>query len=121
MKLWKRIVFTLISIVWGFVSLDYLYLSYRFMVGHDQILAKYPFSIYVSILIGVILFILWFLIMGIYLSVIRHFSNAVDLLEHDPKTGQEKVHHRWFDGIVQLAFVLSGAVFRWIYLLYFVF
>lgn len=36
MKLWKRIMFSVVSIIWGFASLDYLYYAFRLMTGKTR-------------------------------------------------------------------------------------
>ena len=36
MKLWKRIMISVVSIIWGFASLDYLYYAFRLMTGKTR-------------------------------------------------------------------------------------
>ena len=44
MKLWKRIMFSVVSIIWGFASLDYLYYAFRLMTGKTRSDGSYAVS-----------------------------------------------------------------------------
>lgn len=65
---------------------------------------------------GISLFLIWFLLMAIYTLFLRSISPKIDLIEEDSKTGEKKVRRKWFDVILQYAFVVSGLMLRWGYL-----
>ena len=60
MKLWKRIMFSVVSIIWGFASLDYLYYAFRLMTGKTRSDGSYDLPRDgAAQLAGVALFLLW--------------------------------------------------------------
>lgn len=72
-------------------------------------------------LLGAGMFLLWFIVIAFYFYIIRKSSNQIDLIEADRKTGREKVKRKWFDTILQAAFILTGMLVRWCYLILFYF
>ena len=67
MKLWKRIMFSVVSIIWGFASLDYLYYAFRLMTGKTRSDGSYDLPRDgAAQLAGVALFLLWFLVVWIF-------------------------------------------------------
>ena len=67
MKLWKRIMFSVVSIIWGFASLDYLYYAFRLMTGKTRSDGSYDLPRDgAAQLAGVALFLLWFLVVWMY-------------------------------------------------------
>ncbi len=122
MKWWKRILFAVISLVWGYVSLDYLYLALCLISDRqDSIAIAWIKKEGLMQLIGFILFVLWLIMMVVYTRLLMHHSPQINLIETDEKTGDEKVKHKYFDIIMQYAFVLTGIFCRWAYLLLFYF
>lgn len=67
-------------------------------------------------LAGIAFFVIWFLIMAVYTLFIKSISPKIDLVEEDLKTGERKIRRRWFEVILQYAFILSGLLLRWSYL-----
>lgn len=119
MKWWKRIIFSVISLVWGFCSLDYLYYAFQLMTNKKNQTGEYhPKEDGVMQLLGIILLLLWFVILSFYYYLIRKSSNQIDLVEADEKTGKEKVKRKWFDTALQIAFLLTGLLLRWGYLIF---
>lgn len=117
MKWWKRLVCTIISLVWGFVSLDYLYLAFRFLTngGNAENYTPDLQSVLLQF-VGAGLFLIWLLLMAVYTRFLRKLSWKMDVVEKDNKTGEEKVRRKWFDLILQYACILSGILIRWGYL-----
>lgn len=122
MKWWKRSVFSAISVIWGYCSLDYLFYAFQLLANKRNHTRQYhPEEDGVMQLLGAGLFLLWFVVMAFYFYLIRKSSNQIDLIEADRKTGREKVRRKWFDTILQAAFILTGMLVRWGYLMLFYF
>lgn len=122
MKLWKRVVFSVISLVWGFISLDYLYLAYRMLTGADSTAQTYrPVSDGMRQLLGAGMFLLWFFIMAVYIWLIKRSTIQIDLLEQDADTGKPKLRRRWFDLVLQGGWLFTGLILRWCYLVFILF
>ena len=63
MKQWKRILFSVISLVWGFVSLDYLIYAFEMLTGSRRSNVAYsPKADGIYQLLGFGMFLLWFII-----------------------------------------------------------
>ncbi len=122
MKLWKRVVFSVISLVWGFISLDYLYLAYRMLTGADSTAQTYqPVSDGMRQLLGAGMFLLWFFIMAVYIWLIKRSAIQIDLLEQDADTGKPKLRRKWFDLVLQGGWLFTGLILRWCYLVFILF
>ncbi len=119
MKWWKRIIFSIISILWGYISLDYLFYAFQLLANTKNGTKVYhPQEDGLLQLIGTGMFLLWFFIDAFYFYLIRKSSNKIDLIEADKKTGKEKIKRRWFDFVFQLALLITGLFLRWCYLIY---
>lgn len=122
MKRWKRILFSAISLTWGYVSLDYLYYAYRLVARADQNASAYrlesdgPWQI-----LGVGMFLLWFVILAAYHWLIQKSTFQIDLVEQDEQTGEPRIHRKWFDSLLQYGMILTGAILRWCYLVFILF
>lgn len=116
---WKRLIFSIISLVWGFVSLDYLYYAFSKLTNAKGRPENYvPKSDGIMQLLGLIMFIFWFFITALYFLMLRKSSPRIDVVEEDYKTGKQKVKKKWFDIVLQAAFILTGAILRWAYIVY---
>ncbi len=119
MKWWKRLIFSVISVLWGYVSLDYLYYAFQLLANAKNVEKVYhPEKDGLMQLLGAGLFLLWFVIIAFYMHLIRKASNQIDLVEANRKTGKEKVKRRWFDVMFQTALILTGLLLRWCYLIF---
>lgn len=118
LKWWKRLIFTVISLVLGFCSLDYLYYAYKRLTYVSKGTAEGIGKDSLSWLIGIGMFFLWFFIVGLYFFIVRHFSMKVSIIEEDVATGKQHVRHKWGDIILQAACILTGLILRWAYVLY---
>lgn len=122
MKLWKRIVFSVVSIIWGFASLDYLYYAFRLMTGMTRNGGTYDLPKDGAVqLAGIALFLLWFLVVWVYFWLIRRNTVQISMIEENPTTGKRRVRHKWFDTLLQIAMIVTGALLRWCYVVVFVF
>ena len=112
MKLWKRIMFSVVSIIWGFASLDYLYYADgSYDLPRDG----------AAQLAGVALFLLWFLVVWMYFRLIRRNTVQISMIEENPTTGRQRVRHKWFDTLLQIVMIVTGTLLRWSYVVVFVF
>lgn len=117
MNWWKRLVFSIISLIWGFISLDYLYLAFGLLIGDRTGTGSFHVrQEFLMKLEGIGLFLIWFLIMAVYTLFLRSISPQIDLIEEDYNTGERKIKRKWFDVILQYMFVISGLLLRWAYL-----
>lgn len=119
MRWWKRLVFSIISLVWGYISLDYLYYAFSKLVnskGSPEYYAPESDGLYQ--LIGLAMFLLWFSITAGYLFIIKKSSNQVDIIEEDYKTGRQTYKKKWADIVLQVAFIITGLILRWGYVVY---
>lgn len=122
MKRWKRIVFSVISLVWGFVSLDYLYRAYLLLTGADTNAQTYQLSSDgMRQVLGAGMFLFWFFILAVYIWLIRKSGFQIDLLEQDQKTGEPKVRRKYFDLVLQGGLIVTGLILRWCYLVFILF
>lgn len=122
MKQWKRILFSILSLIWGYVSLDYLYYAYRLLTSAERNAENYRLGVdSLRQLLGVGMFLLWFVILAVYAWLIRKASIQIDLLEPDKRTGKPKIHRKWFDLLMQGGLLLTGGLLRWCYLLFVLF
>lgn len=119
MKWWKRLIFSVISLIWGACSLDYLIFAFQLLTANREASATYsPKTDGIFQLLGVGMFLLWFLIIAFYFFIIRKSSIQIDLVEKDEKHGDERVRRRWFDLAFQIGLILSGMIIRWCYLIF---
>lgn len=119
MKWWKRLIFSIISVLWGYASLDYLFYAFQLLANTKNAEKIYrPEKDGLMQLLGAGLFLLWFVIITLYIYLIRRTSNQIDLVEANRKTGKEKVKRRWFDFMFQAALLLTGLLLRWCYLIF---
>lgn len=119
MKWWKRVVFSVVSIILGYCSLDYLFYAFQLLANKKNQSGEYrPGEDGVQQLLGAGLFFLWFVILAFYFYLIKKSSNQIDLIEADSKTGRERIKRKWFDKVLQVAFLLTGMLLRWGYLIF---
>lgn len=122
MKWWQRIFFSAASLIGGFISLDYLYFAFGLLTNSRPNSSYHSSQQGILIqLAGAALFLVWFLLMAVYTRFLRSVSLKIDYMEKDSRTGKQKVKRKWFDLILQYAFMLTGAVLRWGYLKLFLF
>lgn len=122
MKLWKRIMFSVVSIIWGFASLDYLYYAFRLMTGKTRSDGSYDLPRDgAAQLAGVALFLLWFLVVWMYFRLIRRNTVQISMIEENPTTGRQRVRYKWFDTLLQIVMIVTGTLLRWSYVVVFVF
>lgn len=118
MKRWKRILFSGISLIWGYVSLDYLYYAFRLLAGADRNAQTYRLETDgLRQILGVGMFLLWFIILAAYGWLIRKSSFQIDFVEQDERKGEPRIRRKWFDLLLQGGMILTGAVLRWCYLI----
>lgn len=97
--------------------MDYLYYAFLLLTGAGRFGAEYePQKDGVLQIAGAALFLLWFVIIAVYFWLIRRSTVQIDLIEEDPKTGISRVKRKWFDIVLQGAFLLTGIFLRWCYL-----
>ena len=119
MKWWKRLLFSVISFLLGFASLDYLIHAFQLLVNTSNETGKYNLQKDApGQLFGALLFLLWFVVIFFYYFLIRKSSNQIDMIVRDKKTGKDKIQKKWFDLIFQTALLLTGIFLRWCYLIY---
>lgn len=117
MKWWKRLIFSVISLIWGYISVDYLYFSFGLLSNNRTDLVADSLEKQIVLqLAGAGLFLFWFFLMGIYTGFLRKVSFKIDFIEKDPRTGRQKVKQKWFDIVLQYIIVLTGMILRWGYL-----
>ncbi|MDE7051476.1 MAG: hypothetical protein K2O92_00995, partial [Lachnospiraceae bacterium] len=69
-------------------------------------------------LLGFGMFLLWFFITAGYFFIIKKASAQIDLIEEDYKTGKQKFKKKWTDIVLQAAFIITGIILRWGYVVY---
>lgn len=129
MKWWKRLILSIISLGWGFVSLDYLYLAFcyltlrnspEFLKAWHLMADKVSWQALLCEVLGGGMLVLWGLILVFYIWLIRRMSPKADIIEKDP-SGREIPWHKWLDVVFQLAMLVTGVILRWAYLCLFYF
>ena len=112
----------MLSIIWGFASLDYLYYAFRLMTGKTRSDGSYDLPRDgAAQLAGVALFLLWFLVVWMYFRLIRRNTVQISMIEENPTTGRQRVRHKWFDTLLQIVMIVTGTLLRWSYVVVFVF
>ena len=117
MKWWKRLILSIISLVWGYISMDYLYIALGNLTGtriHQH--AGETTETFLWQLAGFGMFLLWLLILAAYTALIRFLSPKIDLVEVDEKEKNPKVKRKVFDIIFQYGIIVTGILIRWAYL-----
>ena len=119
MKWWRRLIFSIISLVLGYISLDYLYSAFTKLTNASGSAAAYsPKGDGLSQLLGAVMFLGYFVVLGFYIWMIKGCSPKIDLIEEDAKTGEQKVKKKWFDIILQIVIIITGMIIRWAYLMF---
>lgn len=119
MRWWKKLIFSVISLIWGYISLDYLYYAFSKLTDAKGSPEYYtPESNGLFQLLGLAMFFLWFFILGLYFWLIKKSSPQIDIVEEDYKTGKQVIKRKWTDILLQAAFIITGAVLRVAYVIY---
>lgn len=117
MKWWKRLFLSVISLIWGYVSVDYLYIALGNLTGNrvhgtgNEILGTLLWQ-----LAGFGSFIIWLLLLTAYTRMIRFLSPKVDMIEVDKQEKNPKMKRKFFDIILQYGLIVTGMMIRWAYL-----
>ncbi len=102
MHWWKRLIFSIISLLWGYLSLDYLYYAFSRLVNAKGKAEYYtPENDGLFQLLGFGMFLLWFFITAGYFFIIK-----------------QKFKKKWTDIVLQAAFIITGIILRWGYVVY---
>ena len=118
MKWWKRLILCIVSLILGYISLDYLYAAFTKLTNASGSAAEYnPKGDGLSQLLGAVMFLGYFVVLGFYIWLIKRSSPKIDLIEEDAKTGEQRVKRKWFDIILQIVILITGMAFRWAYLM----
>lgn len=117
MHWWKRLILTVVSLAWGYISTDYLYIALGYLTGTraQRNVESMP-QTFLWQLAGFGMFVLWLLILAAYTKLIRFLSPKVDLIEMDEDEKNPKIRRKVFDIILQYGFILTGIFIRWAYL-----
>lgn len=94
---------------------DYLYLAFRYLTGAGQDISE-PQKKVIWEILGLVLFLIWIFLLAAYTWLIRRLSVKVDIVELDGDSGRERIRRKWFDVILQYAFIITGICIRWAYL-----
>ena len=82
MKWWRRLIFSIISLVLGYISLDYLYSAFTKLTNASGSAAAYsPKGDGLSQLLGAVMFLGYFVVLGFYIWMIKRCSPKIDLIE----------------------------------------
>ena len=119
MSWWKKLIFSVISLVWGYVSLDYLYSAFCRLSNVSGNAVEYtPVGDGLQQLVGAFMFLIWFFVLAVYFWIIKKTSPQIDLIEEDIKTGNRRVKKKWTDIVLQSAFIITGMFLRWAYIIF---
>ena len=119
MKWWKRLIFSIISLVIGYASVNYLYFAFTKLTDALGSAELYKLEGEgVMQLVGAAMFLIYFVVLAFYFWVIRRSSPHIDIIEEDAKTGEKKVKKKYFDIVLQIVFILTGMIIRWFYVMY---
>ena len=117
MKWWKRLLLSVISLIWGYVSVDYLYIALGNLTGNRVLGTGYEISgTLLWQLAGFGSFIIWLLLLAAYTRLIRFLSPKVDMIEVDKQEKNPKMKRKFFDIILQYGLIVTGMMIRWAYL-----
>ena len=117
MKWWKRLFLSVISLIWGYISVDYLYIALGNLTGNrvhgtgNEISGTLLWQ-----LAGFGSFIIWLLLQASYTRLIRFLSPKVDMIEVDKQEKNPKMKRKFFDIILQYGLIVTGMMIRWAYL-----
>lgn len=115
MKWWKRLLLSVISLIWGYVSVDYLYIALGNLTG-NRVHGNGISGTLLWQLAGFGLFIIWLLLLAAYTRLIRFLSPKVDMIEVDKQKKNPKIKRKLFDIILQYGLIVTGMMIRWAYL-----
>ena len=108
---------SVISLIWGYVSVDYLYIALGNLTGNrvhgtgNEISGTLLWQ-----LAGFGSFIIWLLLLAAYTRMIRFLSPKVDMIEVDKQEKNPKMKRKFFDIILQYGLIVTGMMIRWAYL-----
>ena len=78
MKWWKRLIFSVISLVLGYISLDYLYSAFTKLINASGSAAAYsPKGDGLSQLLGAVMFLGYFVVVGFYIWIVVIITGMV--------------------------------------------
>ena len=118
MRWWKRIIFSIVSLVLGFCSLDYLFYAFRLLVKDRNTVGNYELQRDGLLqLLGAFLFLLWFVVLIFYFYLIRNSSNQIDLIETKKDKKEKYIRGKRFDLLLQGGLLITGLILRWCYLI----
>ena len=118
MKQWKRILFSVISLVWGFVSLDYLIYAFEMLTGSRRSNVAYsPKADGIYQLLGFGMFFALVYHTCILFYLIRKASIQIDLVE-EKRWKRNCTSQRSLTGSYRAVF-FTGILIRWCYLIFF--
>lgn len=111
---WKRGIFSLVSLVVGFFSLDYQVLAYELLTGKEGLGGAEPIVLWQ--IAGAGMFLLFAFALAGYFYLIRKNASFLPMYQ-----GEEK-KKRWkgprLEMLLQLCFLITGLMARFGYLLY---
>ena len=108
---------SVISLIWGYVSIDYLYIALGNLTGNRVHTTGNEISgTLLWQLAGFGLFIIWLLLLAAYTRLIRFLSPKVDMIEVDKQEKNPKMKRKLFDIILQYGLIVTGMMIRWAYL-----
>ena len=114
MKWWKRGLFSLISLITGFFSLDYLIFSYR-LLAHNTEAAGYAASLPYQAA-GAALFLIYAVVLAGYLLLIRKNSYVLPTRRNGDKKKNWKGPR--IELLLQICILITGLLLRLGFLLY---
>ena len=125
MKWWRRLIFSIISLVLGYISLDYLYSAFTKLTNASGSAAAYsPKGDGLSQLLGAVMFLGYFVVLGFYIWMIKRQcwqrSRKIpwNVLRGGRKMLTLPIKKKWFDIILQIVIIITGMIIRWAYLMF---
>ena len=116
---WKRLIFGIVSMLFGWFSLDYLIYAFRLLTDADNKTGSYSADgDGLKQRIGAVMFIGYFLLCTLYGYLIKRVTGEFPIPIQDEDTGKHKVKNKWLELFLQAVIMLTAGVLRFSYILF---
>ena len=116
MSFWQRIGFSVLSLIFGWFSFDFVLLALRDirMIRENQ-----KEGVLSHFFLGCGILILFFLLLAVYFWILRRMSGNLNIVEYEKADDKPKFKSKWFDIILQGGILVTGFLLRFLFIMLF--
>lgn len=116
MKLWQRLVFSILSLIFGWFAFDFVLLALRYM---RELSESGEGEMYFRFLKGCGILIVFFIVLSLYFLILRRISGDLNIVEYEKAEEKPKFKSKWFDIILQGGFLATGFFLKFFFIMVF--